>query len=124
LRAYLSLAAHRTLLLLALVLVFPSLISGPTATAQTSVSIPEEIEWTWEVRPAHPDPNLPNVLLLGDNPEGYVLTHKNYGFTNSPLKVNVPRPVPPPSKGFPWSGNVVSVSVPVARSWSGSKLIV
>src|SRR5882757_4522607 len=58
------------------------------------------------------------------NPEGYVLTHKNYGFTNSPLKVNVPRPVPPPSKGFPWSGNVVSVSVPVARSWSGSKLIV
>jgi hypothetical protein len=67
LRAYLSLAAHRTLPLLALALVFPSLMSGPTATAQTSVSIPEEIEWTWEVRPAHPDPNLPNVLLLGDS---------------------------------------------------------
>lgn len=66
-RAYLSLAAHRTLPLLALALVFPSLISGPAATAQTSVSIPEEIEWTWEVRPAHPDPNLPNVLLLGDS---------------------------------------------------------
>ena len=66
-RAHLSLAAHRTLPLLALALVFPFLISGPAATAQTSVSIPEEIEWTWEVRPAHPDPNLPNVLLLGDS---------------------------------------------------------
>jgi hypothetical protein len=66
-RTYLSLAAHRTLPLLALALVFPSLMSGPAATAKTSVSIPEEIEWTWEVRPAHPDPNLPNVLLLGDS---------------------------------------------------------
>jgi hypothetical protein len=37
------------------------------ATAQKSVSIPEEIEWTWEVRPAHADPQLPNVLLLGDS---------------------------------------------------------
>ena len=52
--------------LLALALVFPSLISGPGATAQ-HVSIPEEIEWTWEVRPPHPDPRLPNVLLLGDS---------------------------------------------------------
>jgi hypothetical protein len=67
LRAYLSLAAHRTLPLLALALLFPPLISSPAATAQTSVSIPEEIEWSWEVRPAHPDPNLPNVLLLGDS---------------------------------------------------------
>jgi hypothetical protein len=67
LRAYLSLAAHRTLPLFALALVFPFLISGPAAIAQASVSIPEEIEWTWEVRPAHPDPNLPNVLLLGDS---------------------------------------------------------
>jgi hypothetical protein len=66
-RAYLSFAAHRTLPLVALALVFSSLITGPAATAQTSVSIPEEIEWTWEVRPAHPDPNLPNVLLLGDS---------------------------------------------------------
>ncbi len=66
-RTYLSLASHRTLPLLALALVIPCLISGPAATAQTTVSIPEEIEWTWEVRPAHPDPNLPNVLLLGDS---------------------------------------------------------
>jgi hypothetical protein len=35
--------------------------------AQKPVSIPEEIEWTWEVRPSHPDPQLPNVLLLGDS---------------------------------------------------------
>jgi hypothetical protein len=27
----------------------------------------EEIEWTWEVRPAHVDAKLPNVLLLGDS---------------------------------------------------------
>jgi lysophospholipase L1-like esterase len=35
--------------------------------AQRPVSVPEEIEWTWEVRPPHPDPKLPNVLLLGDS---------------------------------------------------------
>jgi hypothetical protein len=35
--------------------------------ASTATSIPEEIEWTWEVRPPHPDPKLPNVLLLGDS---------------------------------------------------------
>lgn len=34
---------------------------------QTAVSHPEEIEWTWEVRPAHADPKLPNVLLIGDS---------------------------------------------------------
>ncbi len=35
--------------------------------AQKPASIPEEIEWTWEVRPPHPDAQLPNVLLLGDS---------------------------------------------------------
>jgi hypothetical protein len=35
--------------------------------AQAPVSLPEEIEWTWEVRPPHPDAKLPNVLLLGDS---------------------------------------------------------
>jgi len=35
--------------------------------AQKPMSIPEEIEWTWEVRPAHPERHLPNVLLLGDS---------------------------------------------------------
>lgn len=35
--------------------------------AQKPVTIPEEVEWTWEVRPPHPDPELPNILLLGDS---------------------------------------------------------
>jgi lysophospholipase L1-like esterase len=39
-------------------------VSSPVSA---HVSIPEEIEWTWEVRPPHPDPKLPNVLLLGDS---------------------------------------------------------
>lgn len=30
-------------------------------------SITEKIEWTWADRPEHPDPALPNVLLLGDS---------------------------------------------------------
>jgi len=33
----------------------------------TLSSRPEEIEWTWEVRPAGPNANLPNVLLVGDS---------------------------------------------------------
>jgi lysophospholipase L1-like esterase len=43
------------------------LITPATSIAEKTVSIPEEIEWTWEVRPPHPDPTLPNVLLLGDS---------------------------------------------------------
>jgi hypothetical protein len=35
--------------------------------AQAPEPISEEIEWTWEVRPPHPNPQLPNVLLLGDS---------------------------------------------------------
>jgi len=51
----------------ALVLLFILLAAPPSSVAQTRHSIPEEIEWTWEVRPPHPDPKLPNVLLLGDS---------------------------------------------------------
>ena len=43
------------------------LLASAAFAAQKPVSIPEEIEWTWEVRPPHPDPKLPNVLLLGDS---------------------------------------------------------
>lgn len=43
------------------------LLASAALAAQKAVSIPEEIEWTWEVRPPHPDPKLPNVLLLGDS---------------------------------------------------------
>lgn len=39
---------------------------GPVLAQQVR-SIPEEVEWTWEVRPAHADAKLPNVLLLGDS---------------------------------------------------------
>ena len=35
--------------------------------AQERASRTEEISWTWEVRPAQTDANLPNVLLLGDS---------------------------------------------------------
>jgi lysophospholipase L1-like esterase len=44
-----------------------ALAGAVTAFAQEPLSIPEPIEWTWEVRPPHPDANLPNVLLLGDS---------------------------------------------------------
>ncbi len=37
------------------------------AAAQNAASQPEEIEWTWEVRPSHVDPKIPNVLLVGDS---------------------------------------------------------
>ena len=49
-------------------LVVAGLLCTPVASlAQKPVSISEEIEWTWEVRPAHVDLHLPNVLLLGDS---------------------------------------------------------
>ncbi len=35
--------------------------------SQDLASQPEQIEWTWEVRPEHPVPGLPNVLLVGDS---------------------------------------------------------
>jgi len=50
----------------AIVLLFAASAFFPL-TAQESVSIPEKIEWTWEVRPPNPDSRLPNVLLLGDS---------------------------------------------------------
>jgi hypothetical protein len=57
----------RVMFRVALALMF-TLVAMPTwSVAQGRRSIPEEIEWTWEVRPSHPDPNLPNVLLLGDS---------------------------------------------------------
>jgi hypothetical protein len=43
------------------------IIPAPCLAAQPRAEVPEEVEWTWEVRPPHPDPKLPNVLLLGDS---------------------------------------------------------
>jgi hypothetical protein len=42
-------------------------LAAKHSLAAQPTSIPEEIEWTWEVRPPHPDAKLPNVLLLGDS---------------------------------------------------------
>ncbi len=42
-------------------------LGGTLCFAQQEKSIPEQIEWTWEVRPVHANPKLPNVLLLGDS---------------------------------------------------------
>jgi len=52
------------LTLLFLSCVLPSVSAQATAP---STSRPEEIEWTWEVRPTHADTKLPNVLLAGDS---------------------------------------------------------
>jgi len=48
------------------VLTFCLFAKSTPAVARTH-TIPEKIEWTWADRPEHPDPNLPNVLLLGDS---------------------------------------------------------
>ncbi len=50
-----------------LIQLFLVVTASVSLIAQRGLSIPEEIEWTWEVRPPHPDPQLPNVLLLGDS---------------------------------------------------------
>jgi hypothetical protein len=52
--------------LLAFVLLAFGLLASRMLAAD-HVSRPEEVEWTWEVRPAHIDPKLPNVLLVGDS---------------------------------------------------------
>ena len=51
-----------------IVLVFAALVgSSFICVRATAQSKPEEIEWTWEVRPPHPDASLPRVLLVGDS---------------------------------------------------------
>jgi alpha-L-fucosidase 2 len=40
---------------------------GHAQAPPAAANRPEEIEWTWEVRPTHPDAKLPNVLLVGDS---------------------------------------------------------
>jgi hypothetical protein len=43
------------------------LLCAFNAIAQTPRSITEKIEWTWTDRPETPQPNLPDVLLVGDS---------------------------------------------------------
>jgi lysophospholipase L1-like esterase len=52
--------------LLGVVLLAGGLLA-PRMYAARQVSKPEEVEWTWEVRPAHVHAKLPNVLLVGDS---------------------------------------------------------
>src|SRR6201996_1600404 len=63
---YLRLKQH-AMLIVAVASLIPISVGAAQKPASIPVSIPEEIEWTWEVRPPHPDPKLPNVLLLGDS---------------------------------------------------------
>lgn len=58
---------HKLLLLIVFAFCLPRARAQTPATSQHSSSRPEEIEWTWEVRPAQVDPKLPNVLLVGDS---------------------------------------------------------
>jgi hypothetical protein len=52
-------------LTVSLTLLAAALAPVPASAAPHSKT--EEIEWTWEVRPAHADQKLPNVLLVGDS---------------------------------------------------------
>ncbi len=61
-RATDRLSGHMALLLLLLF----AMSCGSSLIAQDR-PLPEEVEWTWEVRPPHADLKLPNVLLLGDS---------------------------------------------------------
>ena len=40
---------------------------GQPMSGRSEKMIAEKIEWTWEVTPDHLQPDLPNVLLLGDS---------------------------------------------------------
>ena len=57
----------RRLAFAVLVAALPVALVPARAYAQGRPSRPEEIEWTWEARPAHVDSKLPNVLLVGDS---------------------------------------------------------
>jgi hypothetical protein len=46
---------------------FLAILMVPAATARSRKVISETIEWTWEVKPEHPQAELPNVLLVGDS---------------------------------------------------------
>jgi lysophospholipase L1-like esterase len=65
--SYLRLKQHTMLIVAVASLILICAGAAAQKPASIPVSIPEEIEWTWEVRPPHPDPKLPNVLLLGDS---------------------------------------------------------
>jgi hypothetical protein len=57
----------RTLSFAVLVAALPAALAPARAYLPDRPSRPEEIEWTWEVRPSQVDSKLPNVLLVGDS---------------------------------------------------------
>jgi hypothetical protein len=57
----------RILALVVIVAALPATLVRAQPLAEDHASNPEEIEWTWEVRPTHVDSKLPNVLLVGDS---------------------------------------------------------
>ena len=59
--------SHKLLSFTLLACVLAATFLANRTYAQDRASRPEEIEWTWEVRPAHVDAKLPNVLLVGDS---------------------------------------------------------
>src|SRR5260370_40090285 len=66
-KPHLQTSAGRVVLRTLFVLSLGILIESSSLRAQRLASMPEEIEWTWEVRPQHAHPKLPNVVLLGDS---------------------------------------------------------
>jgi hypothetical protein len=53
---------------LAIAIAFSAISSWSQAQrADAAIYRPEQIEWTWEVRPEAVNPKLPNVLLVGDS---------------------------------------------------------
>src|SRR6267378_4224976 len=66
-KPHIQTSAGRVVMRALVVLSLSFLIESSSVRAQKPASIPEEIEWTWEVRPQLADPKLPNVLLLGDS---------------------------------------------------------
>ncbi|WP_182277420.1 SGNH/GDSL hydrolase family protein [Granulicella sp. 5B5] len=59
-------SASKALIAVTLTTMFCGVTPLHSQTASASI-IDEPIEWTWAVRPEHPDPALPNVLLIGDS---------------------------------------------------------
>jgi hypothetical protein len=60
-------AITRSVRSMASLLLFAACGLSSVAVAQKPSTIPEKIEWTWEVKPDPVNPHLPNVLILGDS---------------------------------------------------------
>jgi len=58
---------YKLFCLMAFICILSPAPSQPPAAHRGPISRPEEIEWTWEVRPTHVDAKLPNILLVGDS---------------------------------------------------------